>query len=73
LVGVFKKWAALNIGGDIRDTYEVQELDKFTVNLRINFALYVYNILHAQQQQEQQQLLAFRGRLFKAGIAITLG
>jgi hypothetical protein len=43
LVGVFKKWAgraALNKHrrrhGDIR---EVQELDKFTINLRINFAL----------------------------------
>jgi hypothetical protein len=23
--------------GDIRDSYEVQELDKFTINLRINF------------------------------------
>ena len=40
LVGVFKKWAALrNIGEDM-ETYEVQELDKFTINLRINFALY---------------------------------
>jgi hypothetical protein len=32
-VGVFKKWAALrNIGEDM-ETYEVQELDKFTINL----------------------------------------
>ena len=44
LVGVFKKWAGKaalrNIGEDM-ETYEVQELDKFTINLiRINFALY---------------------------------
>ena len=43
LVGVFKKWAGRvalrNIGEDI-ETYEVLELDKFTINLRINFALY---------------------------------
>jgi hypothetical protein len=40
LVGVFKKWAAVrNISEDM-ETYEVQELDKFTINLRINFALY---------------------------------
>jgi hypothetical protein len=39
-VGVFKKWPALrNIGEDM-ETYEVQELDKFTINLQINFALY---------------------------------
>jgi hypothetical protein len=39
-VGVFKKWAALgNIGEDM-ETYEVQELDKFTINLRIHFDLY---------------------------------
>ena len=38
-VGVFKKWAALrNIGEDM-ETYEVQKLDKFTINLRLNFAL----------------------------------
>jgi hypothetical protein len=38
LVGVFKKRAALrNIGEDM-ETYEVQELDKFTIKLRINFA-----------------------------------
>jgi hypothetical protein len=37
LVGVFKKWAALrNIGEDM-ETYEVQELDKFIINLRIHF------------------------------------
>jgi hypothetical protein len=37
-VEVFKKWAALrNIGEDM-ETYEVQRLDKFTINLRINFA-----------------------------------
>jgi hypothetical protein len=43
LVGVLKIWkgrAALkNIGEDI-ETYEVQEFDKFTINLQINFALY---------------------------------
>ena len=33
-VGVFKKWPALrNIGEDNGDIYEVQELDKFTINL----------------------------------------
>jgi hypothetical protein len=41
LVGVFKKWAGRaalrNIGEDM-ETYEVQELDKFTINLRINLA-----------------------------------
>jgi hypothetical protein len=38
-VGIFKKWAALrNIGEDM-ETYEVQKLDKFTINLRLNFAL----------------------------------
>jgi hypothetical protein len=42
LVGLFKKWTALikehwRSHGDIN---EVQELDKFTINLRINFALY---------------------------------
>ena len=43
LVGVFKKWtgrAALRNIGEDKETYEVQELDKFTINLRINFALY---------------------------------
>jgi hypothetical protein len=43
LVGVFKKWAGRaalrNIGEDM-EICEVQELDKFTINLRINFALY---------------------------------
>jgi hypothetical protein len=40
LVKVFKIRAALrNIGEDM-ETYEVQELDKFTINIRINFALY---------------------------------
>jgi hypothetical protein len=40
-VEVFKKWAALrNIGEDM-EKYEVQELEKFTIYLRINFALYV--------------------------------
>jgi hypothetical protein len=43
LVEVFKKWAGRaalrNIGEDM-ETYEVLELDKFTINLRINFALY---------------------------------
>jgi hypothetical protein len=35
-VGLFKKWAALrNIEEDM-ETYEVQERDKFTINLRIN-------------------------------------
>jgi hypothetical protein len=45
LVGVFKKWAGMQ--GSIKkhrrrhgDRYEVLELDKFTINLRINFALY---------------------------------
>ena len=33
LVGIIKKWAALrNIGEDM-ETYEVQELDKFTIYL----------------------------------------
>ena len=42
-LGVIKKWAALrNIGEDM-ETYEVQELDKFTIYLRINFALYQIN------------------------------
>jgi predicted cation transporter len=43
LIGVFKKWAgrALRNIGEGMETYEVQELyDKFTINLRINFALY---------------------------------
>jgi hypothetical protein len=43
LVGVFKKWAgraALRNNGEDVETYEVQELDKSTINLRINFALY---------------------------------
>jgi hypothetical protein len=31
--------ALRNIGGDM-EIYEVLELDKFTINLRINFALY---------------------------------
>ena len=31
--------ALRNIGEDM-ETYEVLELDKFTINLRINFALY---------------------------------
>jgi hypothetical protein len=43
VIGVFKKWAGRaalrNIGEDM-ETYEVLELDKFTINLRINFALY---------------------------------
>jgi head-tail adaptor len=39
-VGVFKKWAALRKIGEDMETYEVQEVDKFTINLRINFALY---------------------------------
>ena len=43
LVGVIKKWAGTaalrNIGEDM-ETYEVQELDKFTINLRINLARY---------------------------------
>jgi hypothetical protein len=35
-VGVIEKWAAVrNIGEDM-ETYEVQELDKFTIYLRIN-------------------------------------
>jgi hypothetical protein len=43
LVGVFKKWAGRaalrNIGEDM-ETYEVQELDKFAINLiRINCPL----------------------------------
>ena len=41
LVGVFKKWAgkaALRNIGEDKETYEVQELDKFTINLRINLA-----------------------------------
>jgi hypothetical protein len=40
---LIKKWAGRaalrNIGEDM-ETYEIQELDKFTINLRINFALY---------------------------------
>jgi hypothetical protein len=32
--------ALRNIGEDIMETYEVQELDKFIINLRRNFALY---------------------------------
>jgi hypothetical protein len=39
-VGVFKKWAALRKIGEDMETYEVQEVDKFTINLGINFALY---------------------------------
>jgi hypothetical protein len=43
VIGVFKKWAGRaalrNIGEDM-ETYEVLELDKFTINLRINVALY---------------------------------
>ena len=39
-VGIFKKWAALRKIGEDMETYEVQELDKFTIYLRINFALY---------------------------------
>ena len=36
-VGVFRKWAALrNIGEDM-ETYEVQELDKFTINSRTDY------------------------------------
>ena len=48
LVGVFKKWAGRaalrNIGEDM-ETYEVLELDKFTINLRINFALYDLQVI----------------------------
>jgi hypothetical protein len=40
LAGVFKKWAALKNIGEDTETYEVQELDKLTINLRIDFALY---------------------------------
>jgi sRNA-binding regulator protein Hfq len=45
LVGVYLRnghtcrAAFRNIGEDM-ETYEVLELDKFTINLRINFALY---------------------------------
>jgi hypothetical protein len=44
LVGVFKKLAGRAAlrnrrKGEDMETYEVQELDKFTINLRINFAL----------------------------------
>jgi hypothetical protein len=34
-VGVFKKWAALRKIGEDMETYDVQELDKFTIYLRI--------------------------------------
>jgi hypothetical protein len=48
LVGVCKKWAGRaalrNIGEDM-ETYEVLELDKFTINLRINFALYDLQVI----------------------------
>jgi hypothetical protein len=37
---VFKKWAALRKIGEGMETYKVQDLDKFTIHLRINFALY---------------------------------
>ena len=37
LVGVFKKWVALKNIGEGMETYEVQELDKFQINLRIHF------------------------------------
>jgi hypothetical protein len=43
LVGIFKKLAAraaLRNIGEKAKAYEVQELDEFTINLRINFALY---------------------------------
>ena len=39
-IGVIKKWAALRKIGEDMETYEVQELDKFTIYLRINFSLY---------------------------------
>jgi hypothetical protein len=34
-VGVFKKWVALSKIGEDMETYDVQELDKFTIYLRI--------------------------------------
>jgi hypothetical protein len=40
LVGVFKKWSGSAALRNIGEDMEVQELDKFTINLRINFALY---------------------------------
>jgi hypothetical protein len=45
LVGVFKKLARQgsikkHLRSQDMETYEVQELDKFTINIRINFARY---------------------------------